>query len=321
MDFSLTREQKMIQQAAYDFCRREIEPVAADLDRKGRVPDDLLHQLAALGFFGMTVPADVGGTGAGDFAHLLAIEQLAYAACPAWWPVAFNNSLPQTLYRFGTRAQREKYIRTGMTNGKLFSIQFTEPDTGSDPQALLTTARPEGDGFLLNGQKRFSTFGARPGYALVWADVEHRGCTCFIVEKLAPGYSAPKVWDLMGSGGAEAADVYYNDVRVHENRILGEMGKGMDILLHWIAIEKIEGCMAAVALAQAALDEAIAYTTNRKVAGRPMANMQGIRFELAQIYATIQTCRWMVYRTAIWWKGTPGHFRPRRLPASWRCSH
>jgi len=179
----------------------------------------------------------------------------------------------------------------------VFSIQFTEPQTGSDPSALTTTARLEKDTFILNGHKRFSTFGARKGYALVWANVEGRGCTCFIVEKLSPGYSAPKIWDLVGSGGVEAADVFYDDLAVSEDQVLGEMGKGFEILLYWIAIEKIQGCVAALALGRAALDETVKYTKERVVAGAPMAAMQGIRFELAEIYANIEACRWMTYRT------------------------
>ena len=297
MDFNLTREEQMIRDSAREFCRSEIEPIAGDLDRAGRVPEELLKQLSKLGFFGITVPEAFGGEGAGDFAHLLVIEELAYAGCPAWWPVAFNNSLPQTICRYGTDEQKETYVRNRLDGSQLYSIQFTEPDTGSDPNALQTTARETEDGFLINGSKRFSTFGARSGPALVWANVEGRGCTCFLIEKQCPGYTAPKIWELMGSGGIEPADVYYQDMAVKENQVLGEVGKGFGILLHWIAVEKIQGCIVAVALAQAALDEAVAYARRRRAGKGTMASMQGIRFELAQIYANIQACRWMTYRT------------------------
>jgi len=298
MDFSLTDEQKLVQKMARELCRNEIEPIAGQLDREGRIPDRLLEKYAGLGLFGMTVPEAYGGSASGDFAHLLALEQLAYSGTAAWWPVAFNNSLPKTICRFGTPEQMETFVKGNLDGTKLFSIQFTEPDTGSDPAALLTTAEPDGDYYIINGQKRFSTFGARPGPAIVWTQDETGGCTCFIVEKLMPGYSAPKTWDLMGGGGVEAADVYYDNYRVHKNQILGAKGKGFEILLYWISIEKLEGCVAALALAQAALDEAVGYTKGRKVRGKPMSDMQGIRFELAEMYAKIQACRWMIYRTA-----------------------
>jgi alkylation response protein AidB-like acyl-CoA dehydrogenase len=255
--------------------------------------------LAALELFGMTVPAEYHGTDAGGFAHLLAIEQLAYSGTPAWWPVAFNNSLPETICKFGTPEQKKRFVSQMFDGSKCFSIQFTEPDTGSDSRALKTTARPDGDYYIINGQKRFSTFGARNGTTLVWTKDEEGGCTAFLVDKNCQGYTAPKIWDLMGTGGIEAADVEYKDVRVHKDQMFHKKGKGFEALLYWIAIEKVEGCMVATALAQAALDEAVKYAKNRIVSNKPMSDMQGIRFELADLHARIEACRWMTYRTAM----------------------
>jgi alkylation response protein AidB-like acyl-CoA dehydrogenase len=182
---------------------------------------------------------------------------------------------------------------------KCFSIQFTEPDTGSDARALKTTSRPDGNHYIINGQKRFSTFGARDGTAIVWTKDEEGGCTAFLVDKNCPGYTAPKIWELMGTGGIEPADVYYNDVRVHKDQMFYKKGRAFDALLYWIAIEKVEGCIVAVAMAQAALDEAVKYAKSRVVGSRPMSDMQGIRFELADLYAKIEACRWLTYRTAM----------------------
>jgi alkylation response protein AidB-like acyl-CoA dehydrogenase len=309
MDFSLTEEQKSIKAMCRDFCRREIEPIAKQLDVEGRVPNDILVKYADLGLFGMTIPKEYGGSEAGDFGHLLAIEELAYAGTPAWWPVAFNNSVPEIIYRFGTPEQREKYLKKNFDGKKLFSIQFTEPDTGSDPDALRTSSRPDGDYYVINGQKRFSTFGARPGLALVWTKDDTNACTCFIVDKLDKGYSTSELWDLMGAGGAEPVDVYYEDLRVRKDRILGGKGKGFEVLLHWISIEKLEGCIVAVTLAQAALDEAINYTRNRKVRGGLLSDMQGVRFELAEMYTKIEASRWMVYRIAHLLESDPQQFQ------------
>ena len=299
MDFILSEKQKMLQAMVKDFARKEVEPRWQEMEEKRRIPDDLLQKLAALGLLGMTVPAEYNGTDAGGFAHLLAIEQLAYSGTPAWWPVAFNNSLPETICKFGTPEQKKRFVSPMFDGTKCFSIQFTEPDTGSDARALNTTARPDGDYYIINGQKRFSTFGARDGTAIVWAKDEEGGCTAFLLDKNCAGYTTPKIWDLMGTGGIEPADVYYKDVRVHKDRMFHKKGKGFEALLYWIAIEKVEGCMVATALAQAALDEAIKYAKNRIVNGKPMSDMQGIRFELADLHAKIQACRWMTYRTAM----------------------
>ena len=299
MDFTLTEKQKMLQTMLRDFTRKEVEPRWQEMEKSRRLPDDLLKQLNALGLFGMTVPAEYNGSGMGGFAHLLAIEQLAYSGTPAWWPVAFNNSLPETICKFGTSEQKLRFVSSMFDGVKCFSIQFTEPDTGSDSRALKTTARPDGDYYIINGQKRFSTFGARDGTAIVWARDEEGGCTAFLVDKNCEGYTAPKIWELMGTGGIEPADVEYNNVRVHKDQMFHKKGKGFEALLYWIAIEKVEGCIVAVALAQAALDEAVKYTKSRIVSGNPMSDMQGIRFELADLHAKIEACRWLTYRTAM----------------------
>jgi len=299
MDFTLTEKQKMLQTMLRDFTRKEVEPRWQEMEKSRRLPDDLLKQLNALGLFGMTVPAEYNGSGMGGFAHLLAIEQLAYSGTPAWWPVAFNNSLPETICKFGTSEQKLRFVSSMFDGVKCFSIQFTEPDTGSDSRALKTTARPDGDYYIINGQKRFSTFGARDGTAIVWARDEEGGCTAFLVDKNCAGYTAPKIWELMGTGGIEPADVEYNNVRVHKDQMFHKKGKGFEALLYWIAIEKVEGCIVAVALAQAALDEAVKYTKSRIVSGKPMSDMQGIRFELADLHAKIEACRWLTYRTAM----------------------
>ena len=299
MDFMLSEKQKMLQAMVKEFTRKEVEPRWKEMEDTRRIPDDLLKKLNDIGLLGMTVPPEYNGTNAGGFEHLLVIEQLAYSGTPAWWPVAFNNSLPETICKFGTPEQKKRFVRPMFDGRKYFSIQFTEPDTGSDSRALKTTARPDGDYYIINGEKRFSTFGARDGTAIVWAKDEEGGCTAFLVDKNCPGYTAPKIWELIGTGGIEAADVYYTDVRVHKDQMFHKKGKGFEALLFWIAAEKVEGCMVATALAQAALDEAIKYTKNRIVGGKPMSDMQGIRFELADLHAKIQACRWLTYRTAM----------------------
>jgi len=297
VDFKLTEEQLMLQSMLKDFTSREIEPRAAEMDDSGKIHDDLIKKYADLGLYGMAVPKEYDGTEAGNFVKILALEQLAYAGSPAWWPVAFNNSLPFTICTFGTEEQKQKYVKGNLDGTKIYSIQFTEAETGSDPTALTTTSKPDGDHYIINGEKRFSTFGAKDGPAIVWTKDNEDGCTCFIVEKNAPGYTAPKIWELM-AGEGEPADVYYEDYRVHKDNILGGKGKGVDVLLFWISIEKVEGCIVAVAMAQAALDEAINYAQNRMVRGKPMSAMQGIRWELADMYARLQACRLYTYRTA-----------------------
>ncbi len=300
MDFSLNEEQKMYVREAKEFTEREIVPRIPEMEETARLPDDLLRKMGEVGYFGMTVPPEYGGSGAGSFAHLLVVEQMAYAGAPAWWAVAFNNSLPETIYRFGSETVKKKYLKESAFDGsQMFSIQFTEADTGSDPAALITTSKVNDSMVTINGMKRFSTFGARPGIATCYTKDEDGNCTCYITEKHKTGYTAPKIWQLMGGGGIEPADVYYEDYQIPVENQLGTRGKGLDCLLWWISDEKTEGCIVATALGQAALDEAVTYAKSRTVRGRPMSALQGIRWELADMYAQIEACRWLTYRAAM----------------------
>jgi alkylation response protein AidB-like acyl-CoA dehydrogenase len=298
MDFSLTEEQLAVQRLAREFSEQEIEPIADRLDREGRLPDDLIKKFAKIGLLGMTVPEKYGGTGAGNLSCILTIEQLAHSGTGAWWLVGFNNSIPESITRFGSEEIKEKYLRPFCNGTAYASIQFTEEETGSDPDALTTTATPDGDSYVINGIKRFSTFGAREGYAVTYTRDEESKCTAFVIEKNGKGYSAPKIWELMGGGGVEAADVHFEDFRVPKENMLGKKGKGMDVLLFWIATEKVEQCAASVGIAQAALDEAVRYVKTRISRGKPISSMQGIRWTLADMKSKLEACRWLTYKTA-----------------------
>jgi len=298
MDFNLTEDQLMLQTMVKEFTEREIEPIAARIDQEGRLPDDLIKRMAQLGLFGMTIPQKYCGTEVGNLNCILAIEQLAYSGTGAWWLAGLNNSVAESIAHFATEEQKEKYLRPFCDGTSYPSIQFTEEETGSDPEALITTATPDKDSYVINGMKRFITFGTRDGYATLYAKDETGKCSCFIIQKNAKGYSAPKIWQLMGGGGIEAADVYFEDMRVPEENLLGSKGEGFNVLLFWIAIEKVEQCAAAVGIAQAALDEAIKYAKSRMSRGKPISDMQGIRWMFAEMRAKIEAARWLTYRTA-----------------------
>ncbi len=298
MDFNMTAEQFAIQKVAREFSRREIEPVADKIDREGRLPDDLIKKCAKNEFLGMTLPKKYGGSEVGNLACVLAIEQMAYSGTGAWWLVGFNNSIPASIAHFGSETIKKKYLNSFCDGSAYASIQFTEAETGSDPAALTTTSVAQENSYLINGMKRFSTFGARPGYAVIYTKDEQGKCTAFVIQKGGKGYAAPKVVELMGGGGMEAADVYLENLRVPEANLLGEKGKGTEILLFWIATEKIEQCAASVGIAQAALDEAVKYVKTRMSKGRPVSAMQGIRWMLADMQAKLEACRWLTYKTA-----------------------
>jgi alkylation response protein AidB-like acyl-CoA dehydrogenase len=298
MDFNLTEEQRLLQSTVRDFTKSEVEPVAAQIDCEGRLPDDMIKKLAGIGLLGMSVPVRYGGTAAGMLSSVLAIEQLAYSGTGAWWLAAFNNSIPDSIVQFGSEKIKDDILNHFCTGEAYASIQFTEEDTGSDADALATRAVPEGDHYIINGMKRLSTFGARDGYAVLYTKDESDSCTAFVVRKKGPGYRVHKEWQLMGGGGMESVDVYLEDMKVHKDSMLGEKGQGFKILLYWIAIEKIMQCGANVGIAQAALDEAVSYANSRMSRGKPISGLQGIRWIFADMKCKLEAARWLTYRTA-----------------------
>ena len=298
MNFNLTEDQRILQTAVREFTRREVEPVALQIDREGRLPDGLIEKLAHLGVFGMMVPKRYGGSEVGDLSCILAIEQLSYSGTGVWWLVAFNNSIPESIARFGSEKLKEMCLKP-LCDGKAYaSIQFTEEGTGSDPEAFVTTAVLDDDYYVINGMKRLSTFGARDGYAVLYAKDAVGSCTALVIQKNGEGYKAQKMWELMGSGGIEASDIYFEEMKVPKENLLGSKGKGFDILLHWIAVEKIEQCAANIGMSQAALDEAVKYAKVRMSRGKPISSMQGIRWMLADMHCKLEAARWLTYRAA-----------------------
>ncbi|WP_024333763.1 acyl-CoA dehydrogenase family protein [Desulfotignum balticum] len=298
MDFNLSKEQLILKKSIKEFVRREVEPVAEQTDRNGYLPDELIQKMVALHLPGMIVSQDYGGSGSTLFDCALAIEELSYSGCGAWWYAAFTNSLLDCISTYGTKRQKSKYLPSVIKGKQIPSIQFTEDQTGADPRMLQTRAVPDNNGHIVNGMKRFSTFGSRPGNAILYALDQNEICTAFVMEKLAPGYSCSNQYELMGSGGIEAVDVYLDNVRLPEDSVLESSGEGFAILLYWIAIEKILQNAACVGIAQAAMDEAISYSASRALRTGPQHRLQGVQFMIAEMYARLQACRWVTYHAA-----------------------
>lgn len=298
MDFGLSEDQLQFQRTVKKFTEREIEPIATQIDREEKLPDNLIKDMAKIGLFGIAIPKKYGGGEADNLNAILACEQIAYSGTGAWWLMAFNNSIPESIEHFGSEQIKGKFLKPLCDGTAYSSIQFTEENTGSDPRGLITTSILDGDHYVINGMKRFSTFGGRNGYAVLYAKDDTGKCTAFVTEKNVKGYTITKAWELMGGGGMETVDVYFENMRVPKENLLGEKGKGFDILLFWIAAEKIEQSSACVGMAQAALDEAIKYGKTRMVRDKPMIGMQGIQWMLSEMYCRLEAARWMTYRTA-----------------------
>jgi butyryl-CoA dehydrogenase len=303
MNFDLTENQKLIQDMVRQFAKAELEPKAAELDKTGEFPTENIKKLAELGLMGMVVPEKYGGAGF-DFVSLaVAVEEISRACGSTGVIVAVNNSLAAwTTYNFGNEEQREKFVRPLATGQKLGAFALTEPNVGSDPAALETTAKLEGDYYILNGSKRFITNGGVGDIFLAFATTDkakgHKGIIGLIVEKGAPGFSVGKHEDLMGLRATANCELIFEDCKVPKANLLGKEGDGFKVALSALDVSRIDIGAQAVGIAQAALDKSIQYAKERKQFGRPIAEFEMIQAKFAEMAMKIQAARLLTYYAA-----------------------
>jgi len=298
MDFTLSPESKMMVKMAREFAEQVIEPIAARIEEEDALPDDLISRFAEAKMLGMMIPEEYGGTASTALNMILITEEFGKCGSAAYWVMAMNNSVGETICHWGTEEQKRQFIPPICDGSHYAGMAFTEPGTGADPTAITTTAVQDGDDYVLNGTKRFITNGHKMGHGIFYAKDETGRVTAFIVDKSAEGYSWSKPWALMGLGGQGLVDVFLKDVRVPQVNILGDKGNGFPILLRWIAGERIQQMAFMVGMGQACLNESLKYAKERMVRGRPMTAMQGFQWMLAEMHASIEACRWWTYRVA-----------------------
>ena len=298
MDFTLSGESKMMVKATRDFAEQEIEPIMAKVEEEDAIPDDIWQKFAKARMLGMMIPKEYGGIGSSALNVILIIEELAKTGSAAAFLVALNNSIAETIYQWGSEDIRKRFVPPLCDGSLCPAMAFTEPGTGSDPTAITTTAKPDGEYYVLNGTKRFISHGSKKGYGVFYAKDETEKVTAFIVDKSSEGYTWSKPWALMGLAGQDLVDVFLKDVKVPKEDILGEKGKGFHILLRWIAGERVQQMAFMVGMGQECLNESLKYAKERMVRGRPMTAMQGFQWMLAEMHASIEACRWWTYRIA-----------------------
>lgn len=303
MDFNLAPESKMMVKAARDFCEKELLPIQDSIVKNDDYPDDLLMRFARARMLGMAVPKEYGGVGTTNLNIILIAEELGKIGTVCAYPLLMNNSTAETIYHWGSEEVRKKFLPPLCDGSAYASTAFTEPATGSDPTALTTIALPDDGHFIVNGTKRYITGGNKKGYGVFYVRDEEikdqkGNVTAFIVDKSSEGYSTSPPWQLMALEGMNCVDVYFKDVKVPKENILGERGNGFPILLRWIAGERIEQAGNMIGIGQAALDEAVKYSKERIVRGKPMGTMQGIQWMLADMKTRVDASRYMTYRAA-----------------------
>ncbi|MCA1828621.1 MAG: acyl-CoA dehydrogenase family protein [Myxococcales bacterium] len=302
MFFELNETQRLVQQAARSYAQKTLAPIAAGIDREGRFPREQLLELAELGLMGVNVPEEYGGAAAGAVAYSLAMMEIAQGCASTSVAMAVNNMVAETIVRFGTEAQKRKYVPE-ITSGRFEAASYglSEPQGGSDAAALRTTARKDGSGWVLNGSKQWITSGDRAGVIVVWArsgDAGSKGISCFLVEPGLPGLHVGKHEDKMGLRGSTTVSLAFDDVHLKGSALMGAPGEGFVIAMTALDGGRIGIASQAVGIGTAALDAAVRYARERQAFGQPIANYQAIRFMLADVATELDAARLLALRAA-----------------------
>jgi alkylation response protein AidB-like acyl-CoA dehydrogenase len=294
MDFALSEPQRTLQQRVRDHAAAAIDPVVAELDRKGSCPSEIIDGLAELGLLGAER----------DFvAYVIALEEISKVWASLGAIIAVHNSLVcYPIQRFGDQAQKKKFLPRLIQEKQLGCYAFAELLAGSDAGAIQTTAVADGDSFVLNGQKLFVTNGRHARLALVYASTDpsrgRDGLSVFIVEKDTPGFSAGKVQEKLGLRAAETVELFLSDCRVPKANLLGGINQGFAIARAIVESGRIDIAAQAVGIAQACLEQSVAHAKARRQFGRPIAEFEAIQWMLADMATEIEAARLMMYRAA-----------------------
>ncbi|WP_127019013.1 acyl-CoA dehydrogenase [Flagellimonas beolgyonensis] len=303
MDFTLSEEQLMIQQAAKDFAQNELLPGVIERDETQTFPNEIVKKMGNLGFMGMMVSEKYGGSGLDTLSYVLAMEELSKIDASASVMVSVNNSLVcWGLEAYGTEAQKEKYLSRLATGEIIGAFCLSEPEAGSDATSQKTTAIDKGDHYILNGTKNWITNGNRAEVYLVIAQTHvekgHRGINALIVEKGMEGFEIGPKENKLGIRGSDTHSLLFNDVKVPKENRIGEDGFGFKFAMKTLAGGRIGIAAQALGIAAGAYELALTYSKQRKAFGTEIANHQAIAFKLADMHTKIQAARHLVYQAA-----------------------
>ena len=304
MDFELTDAQRMFQETARQFADKEIVPIAEKVDQLGQFPRETIQKLGELGFMGVAVPEAYGGAGADTVSYVVALEEISRACASHGVIMSVNNSLYcGPLVKFGTEEQKRRFL-TPVAGGKSAGcFCLSEPGAGSDAANQQTTARREGDSYVLNGTKNFITNGAEADCAIVFATVnralKHKGICALVVERGTPGFAVARVEKKLGIRGSSCAQIAMDNCRVPAANLLGQEGEGWKIALATLDCGRIGIAAQAVGIARAALEASLSYSKQRVQFGRPVVANQAIQFMLADMAMEIDAARLLTFNAAL----------------------
>jgi len=293
----LTQEQQMLRDTAREFARRELAPRAAERDRRSIFPSAELAGLARLGLLGVNVPSELGGAEAGVVAYSLAMTEIGRADASVAVAMSVTNMVGEIVSRFGSDEQKQKYVPL-LTGGQTGAFALSEPQAGSDPSSMRTTATRTAAGWRLDGAKQWITTGDRAAVIIVWAKTDTKRISTFIVPRGTKGLSAGKHEDKMGLRGSSTVPLLFDGCELPEDALLGQLGGGLSVALTALDGGRIGIASQALGLGRAALEASLSYAKLRVQFGHPLADYQATQFKLADMATQLEAARLLTLRAA-----------------------
>ena len=302
MDFQLSEELRAIQRMAEEFAQKEIAPVVDADEKAHRFPREIIQKMAELGFFGCVIPEEYGGSNTGYLSHALIVEAVGKVSGSLRIPfntIAFGPAA--TLKNWGNEEQRRRYIPRLMKGEILGCFAITEPNAGSDVAAISTTAKLEGDHYVLNGTKTWATYSSVADVILVYVSTDRtlraRGLSALIIDAHLPGIKTRDI-DKMGVHSAPTGEVVFEDCRVPRDSLIGQEGEGFKICMSTLDNTRLTTAAGALGMAQACLDSSVKYAMEREQFGQKVGTFQMNQEKIADMVLGVEASRWLVYRCA-----------------------
>ncbi|BCB19515.1 isovaleryl-CoA dehydrogenase [Bosea sp. ANAM02] len=302
-NFDLGETADAIRDTVHAFAQEKIAPRAEEIDRTNQFPRDLWPEMGALGLHGMTVEEEYGGTGLGYLEHCIAVEEVSRASASVGLSYgAHSNLCVNQIRRNGNEAQKRKYLPGLISGEHVGALAMSEPGSGSDVVSMRTRADRKGDRYVLNGNKMWITNGPIAETLVVYAKTDPeagpRGITAFLIEKGMKGFSTHQKLDKLGMRGSDTCELVFQDCEVPEENVLGQVGRGVNVLMSGLDYERVVLAAGPLGIMQAALDVVMPYVHERKQFGQSIGEFQLVQGKVADMYVAMNSCRAYVYAVA-----------------------
>ncbi|WP_081137165.1 isovaleryl-CoA dehydrogenase [Halomonas sp. BC2] len=303
LNFGLDDELNMLREQVNAFAASEIAPRAAEIDRNNEFPNDLWQKFGDMGLLGITVPEEDGGSGMGYLAHCIAMEEISRASASVALSYGAHSNLCVNQLKINASAeQKAKYLPKLISGEHVGALAMSEPGAGSDVVSMQLRAKEDGDHYVLNGNKMWITNGPDADVLVVYAKTDpeagSKGITAFIIEKGMPGFSTAQKLDKLGMRGSNTCELVFQDCRVPAENVLGEVGKGVRVLMSGLDYERAVLAAGPIGIMQAAMDVVIPYIHERKQFNQSIGEFQLVQGKVADMYTTLNACRAYLYAVA-----------------------